>query len=291
LSSYRSTVRKLDLTGTTQDVWELKRVSWIHDMVMAAEGERIVAVGETESRPGSIAESAIVMFNVWTGKYEVVTPLCNRARTLERIKPQDPSKEYYLLSFEEAPPQLWLLDMADPKPKLTLNRTYATSSSENSKFTGPACFGRIKDVDLVLIPIANVIYMLEMLTGNLVYALRTTLDPENSVAPFTSVAWDHHSSCPRLATGSIDGTVVIWTSESEHQQFSETTILRDHKVLHRSPKSVTFSILETQAIRHGEAGQRLGLDGSTIEGVEPWDSGGSQVEELESRGEPGGAGV
>jgi hypothetical protein len=62
LSSYRSTVRKLDLTGMIQDVWELKRVSWIHDMVMAAEGERIVAVGVTESRPGrhSIAESAIV---------------------------------------------------------------------------------------------------------------------------------------------------------------------------------------------------------------------------------------
>ena len=30
-----------------------------------------------------------------------VTPLCNRARTLERIKSQDPSREYYLLSFEE----------------------------------------------------------------------------------------------------------------------------------------------------------------------------------------------
>ena len=30
-----------------------------------------------------------------------VTPLCNRARTLERVKPQDPSRDYYLLSFEE----------------------------------------------------------------------------------------------------------------------------------------------------------------------------------------------
>ena len=30
-----------------------------------------------------------------------VTPLCNRARTLERIQSQEPSREYYLLSFEE----------------------------------------------------------------------------------------------------------------------------------------------------------------------------------------------
>ena len=30
-----------------------------------------------------------------------VTPLCNRARTLERIKPQGSSSEYYLLNFDE----------------------------------------------------------------------------------------------------------------------------------------------------------------------------------------------
>ena len=30
-----------------------------------------------------------------------VSPLCKRARTLERVRSQDPSREYYLLSFEE----------------------------------------------------------------------------------------------------------------------------------------------------------------------------------------------
>ena len=45
-----------------QNTWELMRVSWIHDMVETAQGERIVAVGETESRADrhSIAECAIV---------------------------------------------------------------------------------------------------------------------------------------------------------------------------------------------------------------------------------------
>lgn len=62
LSSYRSSVRLLDPRGIVQSSWELKRVSWIHDMVDTAHGERIVAVGETESRPDrhSIAECAIV---------------------------------------------------------------------------------------------------------------------------------------------------------------------------------------------------------------------------------------
>ena len=62
LSSYRSSVRSLDARGIVQDTWELKRVSWIHDMVDTAQGERIVAVGETESRADrhSIAECAIV---------------------------------------------------------------------------------------------------------------------------------------------------------------------------------------------------------------------------------------
>jgi hypothetical protein len=62
LSSYRSSVRLLDARGIVQNTWELKRVSWIHDMVDTAHGERIVAVGETESRADrhSIAECAIV---------------------------------------------------------------------------------------------------------------------------------------------------------------------------------------------------------------------------------------
>lgn len=52
----------LDARGIVQNTWELKRVSWIHDMVETSHGGRIVAVGETESRPDrhSIAECAIV---------------------------------------------------------------------------------------------------------------------------------------------------------------------------------------------------------------------------------------
>ena len=42
------------------------------------------------------------------------------------------------------------------------------------------------------------------------YALHTNLIP--GLAAFTSVAWDHSASSIRLATGSVDGTVVIWTA-------------------------------------------------------------------------------
>ncbi|SRR5258706_10132494 len=42
------------------------------------------------------------------------------------------------------------------------------------------------------------------------YALRTS-----GLAAFTSVAWDHSSLHPRLATGSVDGTVIIWTAEPQ----------------------------------------------------------------------------
>lgn len=47
-----------------------------------------------------------------------------------------------------------------------------------------------------------------MLGQAMQYALRT-----NGLAAFTSVAWDHSSLHPRLATGSVDGTVIIWTAE------------------------------------------------------------------------------
>jgi hypothetical protein len=72
LSSYRSSVRLLDARGRVQDTWELKRMSWIHDMVDTARGERIVAVGETESRADrqSIAECAIV--GMWLPRLSLV---------------------------------------------------------------------------------------------------------------------------------------------------------------------------------------------------------------------------
>jgi len=45
------------------------------------------------------------------------------------------------------------------------------------------------------------------------YALRTSVSP--GLAAFTSVAWDHSLSHPRLATGSVDGTVIVWTAVRE----------------------------------------------------------------------------
>jgi len=62
LTSNRSSVRRLDARGIVQSTWELKRVSWIHDMVETSQGERIVAIGETEFRADrhSITECAIV---------------------------------------------------------------------------------------------------------------------------------------------------------------------------------------------------------------------------------------
>ena len=58
-----------------QNSWELKRISWIHDMVETAHGERIVAVGETESRPDwqSIAECAI--FGMWLPRLALIFAL------------------------------------------------------------------------------------------------------------------------------------------------------------------------------------------------------------------------
>lgn len=72
LTSYRSSVRRLDARGIVQSTWELKRVSWIHDMVETSQGERIVAIGETESRADrhSIAECAIV--GMWLPRLTLV---------------------------------------------------------------------------------------------------------------------------------------------------------------------------------------------------------------------------
>ena len=86
LSSYRSSVRMLDSRGIVQNSWELKRVSWIHDMVETAHGERIVAVGETESRPDrhSIAECAIV--GMWLPRLTLIFALTPRVSPVFNVR-------------------------------------------------------------------------------------------------------------------------------------------------------------------------------------------------------------
>ncbi len=113
------------------------------------------------------------------------------------------------------------------------------------------------------------------------------MDPDNGIGSFTSVAWDHLSPRPRFATGSVDGTVVIWTSETEHQQYSEETILASqftHNALSSSPTTITFSIPEARAVR-GEASQRISLDTTIDKSKETRDPGGSRDRELEGRRE------
>jgi hypothetical protein len=114
-----------------------------------------------------------------------------------------------------------------------------------------------------------------------------TLDPDNGIFPFTCVAWDHQSPRPRFATGSADGTAVIWTSEPEHQQGSNETILPTPIVLDNindSPEATEFSTPEATAVRN-ETGQGTFLDASNDRSMETRDPGGSQARELESRRE------
>jgi len=109
-----------------------------------------------------------------------------------------------------------------------------------------------------------------MLTGNPLHIVRTTMDPEGTLTAFTSVAWDHHSPHPRFATGSVDGALVIWTSEPERQQHSGQTVLGsqpDHDVFSTSPTTIHRAIPEETAVVHREAGIGLGLDISRAESM------------------------
>ena len=54
------------------------------------------------------------------------------------------------------------------------------------------------------------------------YALYTSVLA--GLAPFTSVAWDHSTSGIRFATGSVDGTMVIWTAPNSSQAPEENKI-------------------------------------------------------------------
>ena len=135
LSSHGGSIRRLDSTGREQNVFNIQHMSLIHDMEVAAGGSRVVVVGETLLRLDrrSVAESAILREPLtlrpstttdlsrecitWipvTLRRECleyspssltpdrrISPLCRRARTIERSRHADPSNQHFLISYQD----------------------------------------------------------------------------------------------------------------------------------------------------------------------------------------------
>ena len=130
----------MDSTGREQAVYNLQHMSLIHDMEVTSGGNRVVAVGETLLRLDrrAVAESAILCESLtlepstatdlsmecitWipeTLRRECpeysssslivdrrISPLCRRARTIERSRHADPSNQHFLISYQDVS-SLW----------------------------------------------------------------------------------------------------------------------------------------------------------------------------------------
>ena len=131
--------------GREQAVYNLQHMSLIHDMEVTAGGNRVVAVGETLLRLDrrAAAESAILCESLTLGpstdtdlSMECITwtpetlrrecpeyssssltldrrisPLCRRARTIERSRHAGPSNQHFLISYQDVSSMRESLDL------------------------------------------------------------------------------------------------------------------------------------------------------------------------------------
>lgn len=131
--------------GREQAAYNLQPMTLIHDMEVTAGGNRVIAVGETLLRLDrrAVAESAILCESLTLGpstatdlSMECITwilenlrrecleysssslipdrrisPLCRRARTIERSRHADPSNQHLLISYQDVSSMWESLDL------------------------------------------------------------------------------------------------------------------------------------------------------------------------------------
>lgn len=219
LSVEGSDVIKLDITGKVLDTYHFDRLM-IHDVSVTQDGQRLLGVGTLLSSSDGLqpsrcrAEKRIISYNLDRKEIENQVPVLHDIRHITLAR----SGHFALVSCEfKAPPQLWKLEMmkdrnnpvAPAASRLSLRHTYMPKSPVD--FAGPSHFGG-KDDQLVLCAgKAGDIHIWDRESGALLHHVRAQ---SLGGGDLTCVAWNPAADPFMFATGSHDGAVRVWTTQS-----------------------------------------------------------------------------
>ncbi|KAH9073045.1 hypothetical protein EDB83DRAFT_2313141 [Lactarius deliciosus] len=203
-----------DITGKVLDTYHFDRLM-IHDVSVTQDGQRLLGVGTLLSSGDGLQPSRCRAEKRIISKYQYSTTFDTSRWRAVGISLWSAASSRW--PYPQAPPQLWKLEMmkdrnnpgAPAASRLSLRHTYMPKSPVD--FAGPSHFGG-KDDQLVLCAgKAGDIHIWDRESGALLHHVRAQ---SLGGGDLTCVAWNPAADPFMFATGSHDGAVRVWTTQS-----------------------------------------------------------------------------
>ncbi|KAG9318950.1 WD40-repeat-containing domain protein [Chiua virens] len=240
LSVEGNEVVKLDpLHGKVMDVYQFDHVRLIN-VAVTSDCQRLVAIGPSvppadgpQPTRHTKVEKRIIVYNMHTKRKESQTPLHDDVRDIIISK----RMSVVLVSFEQAPPQLWKLEIVrdrartngeSPQTAARLHLKHTFAPNVPTQIAGSCYFGGKDEQFVFCIGKAGDVHVWDRDTAALLRYLRPMNMSEST--DMTCIAWNNGMDDPMMfATGSHDGAVRIWStamvqrvSESENSTEDES---------------------------------------------------------------------
>ncbi|KAF8433293.1 WD40-repeat-containing domain protein [Boletus edulis BED1] len=221
LSIEGSEVVKLDLHGKVLDVYHFGHVRLIN-VAVTSDCSRLIAIGPSVTPPNgpqptrqTKVEKRIIVFNMLTRQKESQTPLFDDVRDISISK----RMPFVLVSFEQAPPQLWKLEIVRDRARTNgespltarLNLKHSFALNVPTSIAGSCYFGGNDEQFVFCVGKAGDVHIWDRETAALLRYIRPMNMSETR--DMTCIGWnDGTDESMMFATGSHDGTVRVWST-------------------------------------------------------------------------------
>ncbi|KZV98127.1 WD40 repeat-like protein [Exidia glandulosa HHB12029] len=216
----------MDLKGNVIGVHVIDRVQ-VHDVAISNDGQRFFAVATLEQTNDGMkpvkarAEKRILVYDRLEKVLEIQVPILQDVRHISLTR----DNNFAILSYDrkaslrflasssllihmQSPPQLWKIHIVADDARLNLHLTYMPK--EDTDFTGPSYFGGRNDQFVICASKAGDIHIWHRETGILLRHIMTQ-DEES----LTCIAWNDNAKTAMFATGSHEGSVLLWQAVEE----------------------------------------------------------------------------
>ncbi|KAJ4463512.1 hypothetical protein C8J55DRAFT_309394 [Lentinula edodes] len=220
LSVEGSNVVRLSLNGKISGIYKFRNMN-LQSIAVTPDGTRLLGVGTLLHsvdglRPRlSRTEKRIAVYNIDTNQIETLVPVLSNVKGIT-VVPNSHNDFLTLISYEDkATPQLWKLDVSKNTSRLTIHQRYFPKVPTD--FAGPSYFGG-KNEELVLcVDKIGDLHIWDRESGTLLHRIRA----HELGRDVTCIAWNHPHDPFMFATGSLHGSVQLWTRH-ERQLLSTT---------------------------------------------------------------------
>ncbi|KIL61047.1 hypothetical protein M378DRAFT_199629 [Amanita muscaria Koide BX008] len=216
-----NSVTKMNICGNVIGTYHFGNMK-LQDVAVSTDSKHLLGVGPLLESPTGLqpsksrAEKRLAVFNMEANQIESMTPVLDDVKHVTLASTRHGL--IALVSYDCTAPQVWMLesfhrDGDQPVTRLTLKNTYLSKTP--AQFTGPSYFGGKNNEVVLSADKAGVIHIWDQEAGVLLHRIQTQSYGGN----LTCMAWSASDSF-MLATGTHDGSVRIWTSNTDRSDGS-----------------------------------------------------------------------